>query len=196
MDTFAEKIGMALDTFLEEQAIQPFELIHGEKIIRIATVFGHSEVLQALFLAIYLHLMTHKISGNAYTETTYILPGAYSNKWVENSRIPDVMYYAPGRIAAYKAAETDAANRPLELVPDFVAEVISPNDRYSQMDEKVDIYLQDGVRLVVLVDPQRRKVTCYAPDFEQPIVLKEEAILNLSNVIPNLQIPVATLFES
>jgi Uma2 family endonuclease len=36
------------------------------------------------------------------------------------------------------------------------------------MDEKIDAYLLDGVRLLWVIDPQRRKTVIYAPDMEQP----------------------------
>jgi Uma2 family endonuclease len=41
--------------------------------------------------------------------------------------------------------------------------------RFSDVDEKVDAYLSDGVRLIWVIDPQRKKLIAHAPDFEQPV---------------------------
>ena len=42
------------------------------------------------------------------------------------------------------------------VVPDFVVEVVSPTDVFTDLLEKVEEYLTAGVRMVWLVDPLRR----------------------------------------
>jgi Uma2 family endonuclease len=105
------------------------------------------------------------------------------------------MYYAPGRLQVYKAQTPDWHTRPYALVPDFVAEVVSPNDKVSELDRKVDAYLADGVRLIWVIDPQRRKAVVYAPDLEQPIHLAGDALPDGGDVIPGFQVPLTKLFE-
>ena len=53
----------------------------------------------------------------------------------------------------------------------------------------------DGVRLIVVVDPQRRKVIVHDPDAEQPLHLSGDAMLDLTAVIPGFQIALPALFE-
>ncbi|MBA3416879.1 MAG: Uma2 family endonuclease [Chloroflexia bacterium] len=45
------------------------------------------------------------------------------------------------------------------IVPDLVAEVLSPSNTASEINEKVRIYLDAGVRLVWVVDPRTRTVS-------------------------------------
>jgi Uma2 family endonuclease len=188
------KVGMPLDEFLEIGNTQPFELINGQRKPKLPTVFGHSEVIRIMFLALYMHVVS-RLAGEVFTETTFILPDRSDANWVEGSRIPDVMFYSGNRIATYKTEHADHRSRPLALVPDLVVEVVSPTDKYSDIDEKVDAYLLDGVRLIWVLDPQRRKAAVHAPDQEQPIHLAGDAVLDGGDVLPGFQIALTKLFE-
>ncbi|MEO8397222.1 MAG: Uma2 family endonuclease, partial [Chloroflexota bacterium] len=130
-----------------------------------------------------------------FFESTYVLPDRYDSNWVTGSRIPDLMFVSAERWSAYLAANPDWRDKPYLLVPDLVIEVISPTDVFSKVDEKVDAYLADGVCLILVIDPQRRKVIVYSPDAEQPLHLSGDAQLDLSDVIPDLKIALPSLFE-
>jgi Uma2 family endonuclease len=189
--TVGEKVGMPLDEFLEQGNDQPFEIINGERIPKLPNVSAHSVLIR--FLG---HLLpVESPIGETFTETTYILPDRYDSNWVTGSRIPDVMFYAAERWVAYIEANPDWAQKPFAIVPDLVIEVISPTDLYTKVNEKVNAYLSDGVRLIVVIDPQPRQVVVYSPDIEQPLHLAGNAILDLSDVIPDLQIDLSNLFE-
>jgi Uma2 family endonuclease len=191
--TTTTRIGMPLDEYLQLSNAAPFELINGERKPKLANAAGHSEVIQVLFLALYTYNAARQL-GTVYSETTFILPEAYDSNWVSGSRIPDVMFYVGDKIPVYKSATPDWRERPFPIVPDFVAEVISPTDKYSEVDEKIDVYLQDGVRLIWVIDPQRRKAIVYAPDAEQPLHLSGDAVLDGGDVIPDFQIALPKLF--
>ena len=47
------------------------------------------------------------------------------------------------------------------MPPDLAVEIISPNDLYSEVDEKVEEYQQAGVRLVWVINPRRKQVAIY-----------------------------------
>jgi Uma2 family endonuclease len=72
-------------------------------------------------------------------------------------------------------------------------EIVSPNDTYSKVTEKVDLYLEDGVRMVWVIDPQRSKVTVYTAD--QQTTLGEEHTLSGGDVIPGFELTIRALFE-
>lgn len=189
------RIGMPLADFIrlyDEEG--PFELINGERKKRVPNVIGHSDAIRALFRALDHHSLSTGI-GETYSETSFILPDAYDTDWVEGSRIPDVMFVAAERIAAYKSAIPEYKERPLALVPDFVAQIISPNDKISEMDRKIDQYLTDGVRLIWIIDPQRRKAIVYAPDQKQPLHLAGDDLLDGRGVIPGFHVPLSKLFD-
>lgn len=77
--------------------------------------------------------------------------------------------------------------------PDLVAEVLSPGDRRGAVADKVATWLRAGVRMVVVVDPQRRTVAVHHAD--QPVsVLGEADSLDGGDVVPGWTLPVRTLF--
>jgi len=82
------------------------------------------------------------------------------------------------------------------MVPDLAVEVISPGDSYSEVDEKVERYLNDGVRMVLVVDPQRRKVVVHVPNSNRPTHLTENDILSGGDVLPGFEVKVADIFRS
>ncbi len=187
MTLLQTKIGMPLNEFMEAVEAQPFELIIGKRIRKLPDVFGHSEVLRDLFL-ILDKFGVSSVYSEVFHKTTYIIADQNDANWVEGSRTPDLIVFTDNRIAAYEAKNPDCLNRPLALVPDLVIEVVSPNDKVSELDEKIDAYLLDGVRLIWVVDPQRRKATVYAPDMEQPHHLNVNGVLDGGDVLPGFTV--------
>lgn len=68
-------------------------------------------------------------------------------------RKPDASFVARGRFPDDKAPRGDA-----ELAPDLAVEVISPNDTYEDLEEKVADYRSAGVPLIWVVNPSTRSV--------------------------------------
>lgn len=197
MDTPAVEVGMALEEYNRLYAQEgPFEIIHGERIAKMPQVAGHGAVQHITWDALNQHgRNTH--SGYAFIEQTFVL--SYSPGWVTGSRIPDVMYYAAERLEAYKAADPDWKKKPYILVPDLVVEVISPTDDLSELSDKVDLYLTDGVQMVWLMDFLKETVFSYTlistqPFTKQQTTLKVGDTLTGGEIIPGFEIPVASLF--
>lgn len=188
-----ERLGMSYTAYIEAASQHPLEIIDGERIDPMPSVFGPSEIINLLMAAL-LAFVTPRRLGRVFAETAFILPGSYGSNWVEGSRIPDVMYYAGTRIEDYKVANPDHALRPLELIPDLVVEVVSPSDLYSQVHLKIDAYLRDGVRLLWVIDAQRQSATVYAPG-QPPEMLPGDGVLRGGDVIPGFEIALAELFR-
>ena len=81
----------------------------------------------------------------------------------------------------------------LRLAPDLVVEVISPSDRLPDVLAKVEMWLEAGVRLLWLVDPDRRTVAVHEPGRE-PRLLGEGEELDGGEVLPDFRVTVAELF--
>lgn len=193
MTDVQERVGMPLDEFIEQSNEQPFEIINGEKIPKLPTVSGHNYVVHLLYQLLFTHLTAHNL-GKCFMEATYVIPERYGENWVTGSRIPDLLLILAARWADYIKANSDWRDKPYLIVPDLVIEVVSPTDLVSKLDEKIDAYLADGVRLILVVDPQRRKAVIYSPDAEQPLHLAGDAQIDLSEVIPGLQMALPSLF--
>ncbi len=79
------------------------------------------------------------------------------------------------------------------FAPDLAVEVISPNDRYREIDEKVEAYLRAGVRLVWLINPGPQTLTVYRPPSEARI-LRAGDTLSGEEVIPGFNVPLSEVF--
>jgi Uma2 family endonuclease len=78
--------------------------------------------------------------------------------------------------------------------PDLAVEVISPSDTYTEVEEKVTLWLQYGTRMVVVVNPRRRSVAVYRAD--RPVLfLAEQGELSGNDVVPGWSIHVLSLFR-
>jgi Uma2 family endonuclease len=82
----------------------------------------------------------------------------------------------------------------IPVAPDLAVEVISPSDIYTEVEEKVTLWLQYGTRMVVVVNPRRRNVTVYRAD--RPVLfLSEQDEISANDVVPGWSIHVRDLFR-
>lgn len=107
-------------------------------------------------------------------EMAFVL--AYDENWIRGSCTPDVLFLSAARWAAYQAAHADWREKPLLIVPELVVEVISPTDRYSAIQTKVESYLTNGVQAVWIVDPERKRVTVHSNPQEGRTLGLEETL--------------------
>lgn len=77
--------------------------------------------------------------------------------------------------------------------PDLAVEVLSPDDRPSDVRTKVAEYLKHGVLLVVVIDPDEHTVTAYRPG-ALPMTLRTADLLDLDDVVPGFRCSVQDLF--
>ena len=80
-----------------------------------------------------------------------------------------------------------------EIAPDLVVEVISPGDTYSEVEEKVEDWLNAGVRAVWIVDSKRRIVTVYR-SLTDVTRLSEGDELDGGDVVPGFRCKVSEIF--
>ena len=71
----------------------------------------------------------------------------------------------------------------LELAPDLVAEVLSPNDRAGEVLNKVGDWLSAGSWLVWVIDPMRRRAFVYRVDGSVSLLAEHDA-LDGEDVLP------------
>jgi Uma2 family endonuclease len=77
--------------------------------------------------------------------------------------------------------------------PDLAAEVISPGDSYSEVEEKVEEYLNAGARAVWVVDPRRRTIAVYR-SLTDITILIENDWLQGGDIIPGFRCLVGEVF--
>jgi Uma2 family endonuclease len=101
-------------------------------------------------------------------------------------RSPDAAFVSRDRLPNEPAGFVPVA-------PDLAVEVLSPSDRMADALSKVAMYLEAGVLLVWLVDPERESVTVFQADGGIDIV-HGDASLDGGKVTPGLTILLAEIF--
>jgi Uma2 family endonuclease len=94
-------------------------------------------------------------------------------------RSPDVSWVRRARLALLTKEQREGF---LPLCPDFVVELRSPTDRLTDLHEKMQEYIDNGLLLGWLLDPFDRRVYVYRPGqpvevLHDPIELKGDPIL-------------------
>ncbi|MEL7436737.1 MAG: Uma2 family endonuclease, partial [Chloroflexota bacterium] len=180
-----------LDDFLQAYAESPFELINGERILLVPGVASHITTIRAIMRLLDAYVRENTL-GQVFTEAPFVLED--KPNWVKGSRVPDVMFYSQVRFDAYTEKMPDWKAKPFILVPDIAIEVVSPNDSYSQVQGKARLYLEDGVQLVWIVDPQQETVSIHRKGTSMVETLSTDDTITADPVLPKFSATVADFF--
>jgi Uma2 family endonuclease len=71
----------------------------------------------------------------------------------------------------------------IPVVPDFVIELRSATDNLKPLQEKMREYQRLGVRLGLLIDPQKKQVEIYRPG-QEPEILASPTEIDCGDVMP------------
>lgn len=105
--------------------------------------------------------------------------GVVTKRGPDSVRGGDVLFYSYARVAAGPAI------RGYWPAPDLIFEVRSPSDRWVDIIAKVQEYLEANVRVVVVVDPNERRVHVYSPD-SAPQIIDDRRNLELGVLLPDV----------
>jgi Uma2 family endonuclease len=158
------------------------ELLNGELITMAPAGFEHGVVIMRLARLLANYVKQHKLGLTVGAETGFILrrkPDTVRGAdvaFVSNALLPDPLpkSYFPG-------------------APDLAVEVISPDDRYKDVERKAKDYIDAGSKLVWVVDTRRRSITVHRPQ-SNPVILREGEDLEAGDVIPGFRCAVSEIF--
>lgn len=165
------------------------ELADGEVVLMASPDFQHSYLTRAIFRALDAHVTAHRLGEVFYDNTGYELPVPGRP---DTLRIPDTSFVRAGRISrAWRKG------RALALAPDLAVEVRSSSDKPGVLRRKLVDYLEAGVALVWVIDPDARTAAIYgsggSPDAPTR-VLGDVGALDGGDVLPGFTLPLARLF--
>ena len=103
-------------------------------------------------------------------------------------RSPDVTW-----IEKYQLADIPAGVKFPLVIPDFVIELRSQSDSLTKIQEKMEEYRANGVRLGWLVNPQKKQVEIYRLGQEKE-VLQSPATLSGEDVLPGLIVDLSAIW--
>ena len=105
-------------------------------------------------------------------------------------RKPDVSFVRLGRLPKEEIPEGHTG-----IPPDLAVELVSPKDLFYEVDRKTSEYLQAGVRLVWVANPDTRIVYIYRKD-GSIVGLREADELTGGDVLPGFRCRVRDLFPA
>jgi Uma2 family endonuclease len=107
------------------------------------------------------------------------------------NRSPDVAWIMNER---WNALSIEQQKKFPPIAPDFVIELRSETDALSDLQEKMQEYLDNGVRLGWLIDPQTKQVSLYR--LGQPVeTLQTPATLSGETVLPGFVLDLSRIFR-
>lgn len=125
-----------------------YELVRGELKKMPPAGQVHGEYALSIGASLRAHARTNGL-GKAYGAET----GFKLESDPDHVRAPDAAFVSNARLERIGESTGFALG-----APDLAIEVMSPNDRYTEVDEKVADWLAAGTLAVVVVDPRSRTV--------------------------------------
>ena len=175
-------------TTAEQLAARPddgnhYELVDG--VLRMMSPAGnrHGRIAAKLLVRITNHVEQENLGATYAAATGFLIQQS-----PDTVRAPDVAFVAHDRLREF----ADHIGY-LPLAPDLVAEVISPTDSSSDVEAKVQCWLDAGVRLVLAVDPQNSTIREYRS--KGRIRVFSEGIVDLDDVLTGFRLDVSELFS-
>lgn len=133
-----------------------------------------------------------KLGRVAGSSAGFILPtlevenGKEADSEKRNLRAPDVSFVRADRL---KKSQRDF----VELVPDLMVEIKSKSDRIKPLVEKIQLFLELGCTVGILIDPDKLTLTVYRLN-QEPIVLQDNDKLTLPELLPGWELTVSELW--
>lgn len=172
---------VTVEEFTEMSREGIWELVDGEPIELMATG-GESGWTSGIFFAELLnHVRPRRLGWVLPPETGFVL---FPDR--DTVRSPDAAFVVLDRLPTLPKGF-------IPLAPDLAVEVLSPSDRMADALSKITMYLEAGVRLVWLVDPETRTVSVFTPD-TAPQTLRQGDTLAGGEVLPDFSLSIAEIF--
>ncbi len=159
-----------------------YELVRGELRKMAPAGSEHGDVSADIHVSLGAYVRANNLGRTRIAEPGFIL-----ERDPDSVRVPDVAFVRRERIEAI-----GKTTRFWPEAPDLAIEVISPNDRYTEVNEKVEDWLTAGTRMVVVVNPRNRTVNVHTPD--DTITLAMGDTLDGGDVVPGWQMPLSDIF--
>jgi len=156
-----------------------YELVDGRIAVSPAGT-RHGVIAMRLGARLLEHVEAHGLGYVMDSSTGFRMPGG-------NVRSPDVSFARKGRYPDERVPVGFS-----DVVPDLAVEILSPEDRQRAILDKVGEYLEAGVSLVWVIDPEARSAAVH----RAPAAVDEvgpEGFLDGAEVVPGFRCPLAQL---
>ena len=173
----------AEELLVEQPPHMRSELVDGVMYVREPGAYRHGKVAATVGLLLHTWVRQQKLGDVVGAETGFTL-----RRNPDTVRAPDAAFISierlpPADVRGYA-----------ELAPDLVVEVLSRGDRAGAVRAKIADWLAAGVRLVWIVDPERRRGAVHRADGTVRTLGEHDAFEGEA-VLPGLTLSLAELFD-
>jgi len=163
--------------------IGPCELVNGKIVKKWYASVRHGAIESNIDYELGMFVRLHKLGRVSEGEV-----GIYTRRDPDTVRGADIAFISNERLSKRgKSGFVDVA-------PDLVVEILSPDDRWNEVMQKLEEYLGIGARVVWIVDPETESVFAYRSMTDVRRFEKSDA-LTADEVLPGFSASVAELFE-
>lgn len=161
-----------------------YELVEGE--LREIAPAGarHGDATAALTVLLGQYVRANRLGRVLAAETGFRI-----SRDPDTVRAPDVSFVSRKRVPSDGPPEGY-----WELAPDLAVEVVSPNDTAAEVQSKVQMWLEVGVRLVWVVYPGTRSVVAYKSLRDISTFTAGDAISG-DEIVPGFECKVSGIFD-
>ena len=178
------KTPITLEQFLEYPEAKPYsEYINGKTEQKPIPQGRHSTLQIRLGIKINEIVVPNKLA-HAFTELRCTFAGV--------SIVPDISVFTWDRIP--KNEQEKIANR-FETFPDWVIEILSPEQSANKVIKKIMFCLKEGAQLGWLIDPEDESVMILEPNKFPEIKSNQETLTVLKDLQESLQLSAEEMFN-
>jgi Uma2 family endonuclease len=161
-----------------------YEVVDGELIMSPKNNFQHGDICGELLMRLRAYAKEHRL-GRVCDSST----GFWMNN--RNCRAPDVSFISKARLQAVGQSPTEF----FKGAPDLAVEVLSPNNRRPEMDERPRDYFESGTQIAWILDPETESAEiCYSLTNRR--LLGPGGELDGESIVPGFRCKLSDLFES
>jgi Uma2 family endonuclease len=159
-----------------------YELIEGELVVMSPAGFDHGAIGMSLACLLFQHVRTQQLGVVVGPDTGFVLA-----RDPDTVRAPDVAFVRRDRVPTPRPVKFWAG------APDLAVEVLSPSDSATEMDAKVQEYLDAGATEVIVITPKMKMVKIFRHG-QTATVLRSGDILRDLESIPGFQCQIDEIF--
>ena len=162
---------------------QAYELVRGSTVMMVRPGYRHGKVCGNVVRLLGNYVAEHELGSIVSNDA-----GVITERNPDTVRGPDVAFYSYARVPR----GADPVGYPT-AAPEIVFEVLSPYDRWPAVLGKAAEYLDAGVLVVCVLDPELRSATICRTN-QAPLTVARQEELLLPELHADFRVPLAHFF--
>ena len=161
------------------------ELIRGVLCETVSVGEEHGHIAGIFITYLNLHIRPQRLGRTGGTDV-----GVMVGRNPDTVREPDVYFISSERLPLELRVQGY-----LEVVPEIVVEIISPNDTQQSVNDKTTMWLAHGVSMAVEVYPAERAVMVHRSGVPAVTLTGDDA-LDGGDILPGFTLPLSEIFDA